>query len=118
MAKSGFDAKLSPAALEAKSKRAAVHGLTKAVEHLRTVSQGRVPVDNYDLHDTAWAGVDESALQGVVSYSTPYAVYQHEVEELDHDPGRTWKYLENPAHEEAEVMRALVAAELRRAFRK
>ncbi|TMR97536.1 hypothetical protein [Nonomuraea basaltis] len=117
MSRAEFNANMSPEALELKGKRAAAQGLNKAVQHLKTVSQSRVPVDNYDLYDTAWAGVDESSLQGVVSYSSPYSVYQHEVEELEHDPGRTWKYLENPLHEEAELMRGIIAAELRRAFR-
>lgn len=45
------------------------------------------------------------------------AVPQHEHLEWRHDEGRTAKYLEGPALEEADTIHALIAAQMRRALR-
>jgi len=40
----------------------------------------------------------------VMSYDTPYAVLQHEVQEYHHDEPEQWKYLEHPMNERAPFM--------------
>jgi hypothetical protein len=102
--------------VEARLREAAGDGLTAAAEHLLGASRARAPIEEGTLERSGAAAVDREALRAVVSYDTPYAARQHEELDWQHDPGRTAKYLEEPAHEEAEAMKALVAAPIRRAL--
>lgn len=95
---------------------AAADGISDATEHLLGASRARVPIEEGTLERSGAASVDRANLRGVVSYDGPYAIRQHEELTWQHDPGRTAKYLEGPAHEEADVIKALIAARIRRAL--
>lgn len=90
-------------------------GVGLAAEHLLEVSRRLVPIEEDTLERSGTPSVD--GLTAAVSYSTPYAVIQHENLQYRHDPGRTAKYLEGPAGSEHDVMLAIVAAQIRRALR-
>lgn len=95
----------------------AVRGLQLATEHLLQVSRTQVPIEEATLERSGTASVDPGTLTGAVSYDTPYAVRQHEDLALHHDDGRKAKFLEDPMRDEAEAMRALIAAAIRRSLR-
>lgn len=96
---------------------AAARGIRLGTEHLLQVSRRRVPIEEGTLERSGTATVDATALVGHVSYDTPYAVEQHENMRIRHDPGRTAKYLEIPAAEEARVIGEIIAAQVRRSMR-
>ncbi|WP_326698044.1 hypothetical protein OG909_12240 [Streptomyces sp. NBC_01754] len=96
---------------------AAARGIRLGVEHLLQVSRRRVPIEEATLERSGTATVDEPSLTGHVSYDTPYAVRQHENLRYRHDPGRTAKYLEVPAAEEARAIGEIIAAQVRRSMR-
>ena len=102
--------------VEAHLHDAAADGLADALEHLLGASRARTPIETGRLEQGGTADLDRAALRGTISYPGPYAARQHEELTWRHDPGRTAKFLENPAHEEAAAMRALIAARLRAAL--
>lgn len=104
-------------AIAAAERSGAVRGLQMATEHLLQVSRTQVPIEEGTLERSGVASVDPATLRGAVSYDTVYAVRQHEDLALRHDDGRKAKYLEDPMKSEAEAMRALIAAQIRRALR-
>lgn len=104
-------------AVQAAERAGAVRGLALAAEHLLQASRLQVPIEEGTLERSGVASVDPASLRAAVSYDTPYAVRQHEDLALSHDDGRKAKYLEDPARDEAETMRALIAAQIRRALR-
>ncbi|WP_445396440.1 hypothetical protein ACSMX9_22585 [Streptomyces sp. LE64] len=104
-------------AVQGAARAGAVRGLRLAAEHLLAESRRRVPIEEATLERSGVASVDEGALIAGVSYDTLYARRQHEDMTLRHDAGRTAKYLEGPAAEEADTMQEIVAAEIRRALR-
>lgn len=108
-----YDASAVPTEL----RRAAARGLFLGAEHVLGVSNSKVPLDEGALQHSGTASVDEGDLTAAVSYSTPYAVRQHEELDYRHAPGREAKYLENALNGERAVVFALVAAQLRRALR-
>ncbi|GAA0934945.1 hypothetical protein [Nonomuraea longicatena] len=116
MSRAEFNANVTPLELTTKVNRAAARGLRLGAEHVLQVSRTQVPIDEATLERSGAATVDESQLTAAVSYETPYAVVQHEDLDLKHAPGRKAKYLEDPARDEAETVRALVAAQIRRAL--
>jgi hypothetical protein len=103
--------------VEAALHDAGADGLNAALEHLLQASRARAPIEEGTLERSGRADIDRGALRGVVSYDTPYAARQHEELTWRHDPGRTAKFLEGPAAEQSEALRALVAAAIRRALR-
>lgn len=92
-------------------------GLRAAAEHLLAESQQLVPIEEATLERSGVASVDEAKGVAAVSYDTVYAVRQHEELTWRHDPGRQAKYLEQPYNTEADTMRALIAAQIRRSLR-
>ena len=94
----------------------AVKGLALAAEHLLQVSRELVPIEEGTLERSGVATVDEASLTAAVSYDTPYAVEQHEDLTARHDAGRQAKYLEQPGMTEADTMREIIAAQIRRAL--
>ncbi len=100
--------------VEARITAGSVAGLTLAAEHLLQVSRTEVPIDEATLERSGVASVDEDDLVAAVSYDTPYAVRQHEEMDYRHSGGRKAKYLEDPFHDEADTMLALIAAAVRR----
>ncbi|MGW4850146.1 hypothetical protein ACWEPZ_02795 [Streptomyces sp. NPDC004288] len=105
----------APAARELRA--AAARGIFLGAEHVLGLSSDVVPLDEAALQRSGTASVDEPSLTAMVSYDTPYAVVQHERMDYRHAPGRTAKYLENSLNEGAPAVRALIAAQLRRALR-
>lgn len=93
---------------------AAARGLLVAMEHLLTVANMAVPIDEGTLEGSGVALVDRLELRGIVSYDTPYAVRQHEDLTARHAPGRTAKWLELALMREKGNLSKLVARELRR----
>jgi hypothetical protein len=77
-------------------------GMKEAALLLQRESMKLVPVDTGNLRRTADTR-NLPALPGeivvVVVYSTRYAIYVHEMVELNHAPGKTAKFLERPARE-------------------
>lgn len=94
--------------------RATPRGLRLAAEHLLQVSRTQVPLEEGTLERSGEAMVDKRKLEAAVSFSTPYAVRQHEDLTLRHDGGRKGKYLEDPMHSERPTMLDLIAAEARK----
>jgi hypothetical protein len=92
-------------------------GLRIAAEHLLGSSLPLVPLLDSPLEQSGTATVDESKGQAAVSFDTPYAVVQHERLDFHHPKKGQAKYLEQPFHEEAETMKALIAAQIRRSLR-
>ncbi len=92
----------------------AADGLFLAAEHILAESNAHVPHEEATLERSGRTSVDRQALKASVSYSTPYAVLQHEDLTLRHDPGRTAKYLENALNSERDTARRIVAAQIRR----
>ncbi|WP_204078343.1 hypothetical protein [Planotetraspora phitsanulokensis] len=112
-----FNQKVTAEELTDKTRRSAARGLTEATEHVLSVSNQRVPHDVGDLERSGAALVDETELVGIVSYNTEYAVVQHENLDYKHKDGRTAKFLELAAREEAEVVRLKIAKTIREAFK-
>jgi len=79
-----------------KAKQGAARGLFLGAEHVLEESRRLVPIEEGTLERSGVASVDEGQLRAAVSYDTVYAVYQHEMMNLQHDAGRTSKYLESP----------------------
>lgn len=96
---------------------AAARGLKKAGEHILTESRKIVPIEEGTLERSGEVSVDEGKLKAAVSYSTPYAVKQHEDLSLRHDAGRRGKYLESIITTEGDAALGIIAAEVRRATR-
>lgn len=94
---------------------AAERGVRMAVEHWLGESRKEVPIEEGTLERSGRATTE--GLKGAVSYDTPYAVYQHERMDLQHDSGRKAKYLEDPGNREAGTMAEIIAAQVRRATR-
>lgn len=97
-------------------RRAAAHGLELGMEHILAEAKKITPLDEGTLERSGRARVDATRLQGIVSFSTPYAVRQHEELTYQHAPGRQAKFLEVPFNRDREVVVALIGAEIRRAL--
>lgn len=104
--------------LRALSAEAAARGLLLGAEHVLQVSREVVPIEEATLSRSGRTSVDEAKLTAAVSYDTPYAVRQHEELDYQHDAGRKAKYLEQPLHAEAAVVRDIVAEEVRASWRR
>ena len=107
---------MSAGQIKAREREAAVRGLKLGVEHVLQVSRRQVPIEEGTLERSGATSVDEGNLTGAVSYNTNYAVRQHEDMSLRHDDGRKAKYLEDPMRTEADAVRDIIAAQLRRAL--
>ncbi|MEV1168615.1 hypothetical protein [Nonomuraea sp. NPDC049784] len=117
MANAKFNAKVNAEEFTAEYRRAAGWGLRLATEHVLAVSNQRVPHDEGVLERSGAAVVDEADLRGIVSYDTPYSVVQHENLDYNHKPGRTAKFLELAVREEAEVVKLMIAKQLRQVLK-
>lgn len=92
--------------------QAKTEALTLGAEHLKTVSVSLAPVDEATLRRSAT--VDVQGHEAAVSYGTKYAPIQHEALHYHHPKGGQAKYLEAPLHDEADVIRAIIAIHLKR----
>ncbi|MBT2234756.1 minor capsid protein [Nonomuraea sp. NEAU-A123] len=117
MARARFNAKVNAEEVTAEIRRAAGLGLRHATEHVLSVSNQRVPHDEGTLERSGAAIVDENDLRGIVSYDTPYARVQHENLDYQHKPGRAAKFLELAVREESEVVKLLIAKQIRQALK-
>ena len=90
-------------------RQAAARGLALAAEHVLSVSNQHVPIEEGTLERSGAVDVDPTALAASVSYDTPYAVRQHEDLSMRHDAGRSAKYLETASTDEARTVEALMA---------
>lgn len=100
--------------------------LMMEAEEIRGRSMEIVPVDQGDLRASALeVGIEPSVTPGEVKvtfgYGGPgigYAVVQHETppDVFSHAPGRSWKYLEQPALQAAQTMGPRLAARIARRF--
>lgn len=86
-------------------------GIGRALEHTLGVATTLVPLDEGPLQRSGKVQVE--GLNGTISFSTPYAVVQHENLSFRHAPGRTAKYLEGPMNTERDVMLDLSAVSFR-----
>lgn len=84
-------------------------GLQQAAEHLLGVAKERAPHEEGTLANSGTVTSDESEGRVAVAFDTVYARRQHEELTWRHDEGKTAKYLEDPMHEEAETMLAMIA---------
>lgn len=101
----------------ARERAGAIKGLHAALEHLLGLAQDVVPLQEGILQGTGAVDVDSAAMEGVVSFDTPYAARQHEELTWRHDPGRQAKYLEQPYLASQRTLRELIAAAIRRELR-
>ena len=93
----------------------AARALHAAADHVLDASNDNlVPLDDGELRDSGRASVDDNGLVAAVSYDTDYAVRQHEQLDLQHDPGRSAKYLERALIDEAAPVRKIIAAHIER----
>lgn len=97
-------------------RQAGARGLFFGAEHVLGVSNDRAPIDEGALVRSGIASVDEARLRAAVAYDTPYAARQHEELTWRHAPGRRAKYLESALNDSRDEVRAVIAAQLRRAF--
>ncbi len=102
---------------KAKVRAAAAEGLFDAAGVLLEGANRTVPHETGALARSGLASVDRAALRAAVSYSTPYAVRQHEDTRLRHDPGRRAKWLEATLAEQVSRLRDHVAGRIREAAR-
>lgn len=95
-------------------KKGSARGLGLAAEHVLGVAKEQVPIEEHILEESGFTSVDGvRALRAAVSFDTPYAVVVHEDMNARHDSGRNAKYLENAFNSEAEVVRRIIADELK-----
>jgi len=102
------------------AKEAALAALTVGAEAILTESQKEVPHDTGTLQRSGTVSTlqDEGGETAIyISYNTPYARYQHEVQGLAHEPGRKWKYLEDPFKRLAKKVVDLARANIQAALR-
>jgi hypothetical protein len=93
-------------------RRALAAGVHDAADHLRAESRKQVPTRGGTLRDSAEVADSDSDVESTVSYGTPYAVFQHEVLDLQHEQGNA-KYLEKPFSSEHDAMRRIIAERAR-----
>ncbi|MEV4078953.1 hypothetical protein AB0J43_01500 [Nonomuraea fuscirosea] len=111
-----LDLHVNPGELEKRTRAMIVQGLRQAAEHVLTMTQPKVPWQVGDLERSGSTAVDESALEGVISFDSPYAVAQHEQLDWEHPIKGEPKYLETTLYEEAQVARAIIAKAVRKAL--
>jgi hypothetical protein len=104
--------KLNPKAMSVLDGSAA-RGLALGAEHVLGEANKRIPLEEGTLEKSGSTSVDEANLQAAISYDTPYAVKQHEVP-MNHDGGRTHKWLENAMNAEKDTVLEIIAKAIRK----
>lgn len=92
---------------------AAERGLFLTAEHVLGEANKKVPHEEGTLENSGTVSVDPRELRAAVSYNTPYAVKQHEVD-MRHNDGRTHKWLENAMNAEKDTARDIIVKALRK----
>lgn len=108
-------------AIRGQMRAGTVKGLTLSAEHVLTVSEPRVPLDEGTLKRSGQTDVDAGALRAAISYGSPgaedYVLVQHEDVTLHHPSGGEAKFLESALLESAGEVGEIIAAQIRRALR-
>lgn len=89
-----------------------MQGLDAGADHLLDAALEITPFETDYLADTGIATTDASQLKAAVSFDGEYAVWQHEDLDLEHDAGRSAKYLETPFYGEKDEILRIIAREL------
>lgn len=89
-------------------------GLLLGAEHVLAVSDDTVPIEEATLSRSGRVSTDTAGLRAAVSYDTPYAVVQHEDTSLQHDAGRSAKYLENAFNSTRATVAKIISIAIRR----
>lgn len=108
---------MTPEQAAKKIRAAALRGLDIAAEHVLEESNRIVPHEEGTLERSGTVTVDRSHLTAAVSYDTPYAVRQHEDQDLNHKGKGEAKYLEKALDRSRRVVPKIIAAEVKRAMR-
>lgn len=106
--------KLKTGEAKTRMRKGAGRGLTLGLEHLLTEANKIVPHQEGTLQRSGSTDVDLDALEGAVSYDTPYAVRQHEDLALRHDEGRQAKFLEQTMTSESATLGRIIATAVSR----
>lgn len=91
-------------------------GVEAACQFLLSKSDELVPHETGHLQSTGDYDIEDSGdgISGGVYYDTVYALRQHEDLTLNHDNGRTAKYLEKPAIQYGTQMGEIIGTEIKR----
>lgn len=102
-------------AVEARLRAAVAQAARLAGEHILSVSQDLVPIEEGTLQRSGrvTVDIDRDGATAAISYGTPYAVRQHEELGYRHDPGRQAKYLEQPLRSEGKAVNAIIRGQIR-----
>jgi hypothetical protein len=87
----------------------AFQALLTAGEFLLEQANRTVPIEESILEGSGAVDGDRERLEVAVYYDTPYAIYQHEETDLQHDPGRRAKWLELTLQEQSDRIERIVA---------
>jgi hypothetical protein len=91
-----------------------MRALRIGAEFLLTETIKTTPKDDGILIQSGKVTHDESRLEAVVSFDTPYAVRLHEHPEYNFQNGRRGKYLERTFDEQRQTLLRLIAKEISR----
>lgn len=94
---------------------AAGQGVRDACEHVLEVANRKVPIEEGTLQRSGDISYDPQTRTGTVYYDTPYAVRQHEDQDLRHDRGREAKWLEKAVASERRQVAQIIADAARKA---
>lgn len=100
--------------IRANVKDAAIDILKNAGEFILDESNKIAPIDEGTLINSGGVSVDENDLTVNIFYDTPYAVRQHEDMALKHTNGRSAKFLERAARENADRIAKYISDQLRK----
>lgn len=92
---------------------AAADGLLAGARHILKVSDAQAPIEAGDLARSSKVSEDRGILTVAMSYDTEYAVRQHEQMSLNHDAGRTAKFLEKAVNAEVGTAARMITEHIR-----
>lgn len=99
MSKTRIKVNINKALIKTTVKSGSKKATWAALDHLKSVSNEQVPIDQGPLKNSSYVDVNDDGSQGTLSYDTPYAVPQHENTWYNHQRGRKGKYLEDPLND-------------------
>lgn len=99
--------------VERRSRAGAARGLEGGADLILETSNGDVPLGGGKLLRSGKTSTDAAQLRAAVSYDTPYAIDAHEDLDLEHDSGRTPKFLENAMNTQGQRAGEHIADEIR-----
>lgn len=108
--------------IEAELLKGAQKGLRDTAEDILGESQKLVPVDTGTLQKSGTVQYNEDKTIATISYSTPYALKQHEDLSLKHNTSKNEnaqaKYLERPFNEKKGELETNIGEQMTRILRK